>query len=387
MILRSGRVLHNNHIMNPDQENVPAITHRITQRSPQITKFCGRLNGACGDVENFLESLSHHIEAVGIRDEQEKLREAKSYLDLTRGDICQFTQSWKFKEIQTYSEFQEYLRNLYGVVTSTDVVKSLSRIFRDLASSDDSYIELGGSAYQQINAWKQKARGSNWIDDDQISLDDFCIMLHQAITLAHLPQPLVEVMKESWDRTHDLATIRERVQDNIGKVPDLDMSHIIEKRERNRKNVVATVGSNQTSQAQKFVPLESNSKSPINCQKCGRNNHLTKDCYIDRFCSFHNARGHGLADCYAYKRSLQSQPPNHNYNQYRGRSPSPNPNFSNNQYRGRSQSPFQNFNHNKYRGRSHSRPNNRGRNNQSFRNSTRNNQNFQQGRRINQMNP
>ena len=320
MLLRSGYNL-NRQIM-PDE----VVVHQLTQRSPQITKFCGRINGTCVDVESFLESLDNHINSSNIT-EDNKLNEAKGYLDLTKGDLKNFVQSWKFKNLRNYDEFKAYLRDLYGVVTQNDAVKSLSKMFRNFSLSEQCYEDFGGDAYQQINSWKNKLESSNWSNNGSITINNLAILLHQALTLAHLPLQLVEAIKENWDSTHDLATIRQRVVENIGKVPDVDLSHIIgTKAKQNGQIQIASVNSNVDNNQPKRKIFANNVNRSYSCLNCGRNNHYTQDCYARPYCTFHKITGHSLENCYTYNKinnqGRQSRSPNRN--QFRGRSKSRN---------------------------------------------------------------
>merc|ERR1711911_544341 len=112
------------------------ILHSITQHLPNINKFAGRINGSCVDVDTFLESLDSHLDATNVTDQAIRLKEAKSFLDYSKGgDICSFTAGYKFKSLKTYDEFKDYIRSIYGRVTSSDTVKSLSKILRNAASS------------------------------------------------------------------------------------------------------------------------------------------------------------------------------------------------------------------------------------------------------------
>ena len=63
---------------NDNNANVNEIEHIHTQKNPEITKFCGRLNNKRPDIESFLDSLDLHIDSLTFRQESHKLQEAKS---------------------------------------------------------------------------------------------------------------------------------------------------------------------------------------------------------------------------------------------------------------------------------------------------------------------
>ena len=44
------------------------VLHAITQHSPNIVKFAGRINGKCDDIDTFIESLDAHLDATNITD-------------------------------------------------------------------------------------------------------------------------------------------------------------------------------------------------------------------------------------------------------------------------------------------------------------------------------
>ena len=328
MILRSGNILIKPIMTDEIETPAGTVVHQITQRSPKIIKFCGRINGVCADVESFLESLDNHINSSNIA-EGNKLTEAKGFLDLTQGDLKNYVHSWKFKKLENYDQFKAYLRSLYGIVIQNDAVKSLSNMFRNFALSEQTFDDFGGDAYQQINSWKNKLELSNWSNNGSITIDDLAIMLHQALTLAHLPLQLVESIKENWDNTHDLATIRQRVEENLGKVPDIDMSHIVP----NKQN---QIGQNQIASVTKNAEInqrKGKNYKTYYCSNCGRNNHNTQDCYTKTYCTFHNMAGHNLENCYTYNKlkndRRQSRSPNRNFNnQYKSRSKSRNRSYN-----------------------------------------------------------
>ena len=309
------------------------VCHRITQHTPAITKFPGRINGVCMDIDTFLDSVDYHMNAAGITSDEDKLREAKTYLDLSNpnGDISFFTQSWKFKELSTYDEYKTYLRNLYGVITTDDITKSLSRIVRQVSTSDDNYIQLGGSIYQQLSSWKHKAQNSVWFQNGSIKIDDLCKLLHLSMTLSHLPKELVASFKDPFLKTHDLASVRQAVKEHRNKIPNLDTSRLDEGtklqvakvnvgqrrqektgQDRTNQNRQSSGGQNRTAMRQNFRQY-----TERQCQYCHRTNHTDRNCFENpKFCSFHNSFNHAAKNCNAIHRNRrqisnrQSRSPN-----------------------------------------------------------------------------
>merc|ERR1711911_208413 len=159
---------------SPNSASNVQIQHHITQHVPNITKFCGSIDGKCDDVELFLQSLDNHLHAKQITNEADKINQAKSFLDLSKGDVKHYVQSYKFGEIATYSEFKNYLRDIYGVATSHDLVQSIAKIIRNCKDSEENFTVFGGRIYQEIRAVVQKSRSNDeWFPGQSISCEKF----------------------------------------------------------------------------------------------------------------------------------------------------------------------------------------------------------------------
>ena len=292
----------------------PPVYHKITSHTPSITKFAGNVNGVCADVDIFLDSLTNHLESLQLASELDKLAHAKSFLDLTRGDLAHYCQSWKFKGLTNYDEFKEYLRSIYGIMSSDDIVRSLSHIFRDCGNSDEQYAALGGRIYQLLNSWKLKANSNpQWFVTNSISLDNFCQILHLSLTLSHLPKQLVESFKHKFVPTDDLVSIKREVQENRNKIPGLDTS-VLDNNPRVTVNKVNT---------QSPVRAINNAPQSLRqaCNICRKSGHSDRNCYFNpNFCSLHNSYNHGAAHCRQLRYQL-----NQNYGpRMQSRSPSRN---------------------------------------------------------------
>ena len=289
------------------------ILHSITQHLPNINKFAGRINGACVDVDTFLESLDSHLDATNVTDQAIRLKEAKSFLDYSKGgDICSFTAGYKFKSLKTYDEFKEYIRTVYGRPTSSDTVKYLSKILRNAASSPKDYISFGGELYNELNSFRLKVETNpEWFPNSEIKVEDLCKLLHMSLVLAHLPRPLTESFKDPLKKTNDLATIQQYVGEYRNKIVDLDQSKL----DPNPSVISRTIASVSSS------PVRSSPSRQ--CKFCSKSNHSEPQCYRNpNFCGFHKTTRHAAKDCLALRnkfgrsRSRQRYPPQrYGYNQ------------------------------------------------------------------------
>lgn len=325
MQLRSATHLGN--LRNNSAQGIMGTEQRllVTSRTPQIIKYTGRINGICPDVNTFLQTLDYHIKASNIPPEH-CLEEAKGYLDLTQGDISSYTASYKFKEIKSYEEFKEYLREVYGKDGQLDPVVALSQLHRRFRESNKNYIDLAGEAYNRYTDWQLAIANSDWVQDGNIKVEDLVKLLHQATILTHLPERLVLSMNGNWNKDHDIATIHRRVEDKIGTLPNLDMSTINGTRQTNTHNRhIATVTEKTTMPTNPHTHQNLLPSSQLLCQNCGKRNHYTRDCFAKPFCTIHQSSTHSLGQCRSHHRNQQFTPrlPNRSYHQKRNRSKSP----------------------------------------------------------------
>ena len=292
---------------NGNNANVNEIEHIHTQKNPEITKFCGRLNNKRPDIESFLDSLDLHIDSLTFRQESHKLQEAKSYLDLTRGDLINFIQSPHWKSLSTYEEFKTYLRLLYSDSRGIDSVTSLSNTIRDVHASENDYQTVSGIVSKQLNALGKKVKESEWSVENKIDVDDLMIFLHQALTLSYLPKNLVEAMDQTWDKTHCIGIISQKVNKTLDKVPNIDMSRISNYKFSSNPEV-AVVNQrrfghtpkrkeSQKQQSEKNVHWQaSQNRRQYPHQFQARNERQT---YYEPFCTYHKSYGHTIDQCYS----------------------------------------------------------------------------------------
>ena len=349
MLLRNGRNMASP--TQPEQTQTSSstqvhpqtssIVHEHTQRTPQIVKFCGRINGECQEIENFLETLDNHLTASKVTDAN-KLAEARSFLDLTKGDLRFYAASWKFKTLNSYDDLKIYLRSVYGTVTQQDPVVSLSKLLRKFHMSETGYEEFAGEAYTQLNSWMLSVEQSSWGQNGMIAIKDMATMIHQAVSLEHLPLQLVEAMPANWDNTHDLATLHRRVQDSIGKVPNLDLARLLGNKPTKTSNFQIASVSKHTEDTNTHKKLTNTYQNRSNCMRCGSNNHNSQECYARVFCTFHRSTTHSTSQCKRknyLNQNRQTYPPHTmQIQQNRGRSLTRQHSQSHNNYRKRSPS-------------------------------------------------
>ena len=341
------------------------VLHAITQHSPNIVKFAGRINGKCDDIDTFLESLDAHLDATNITDPSQRLKEARSYLDLSKGgDISSFTAGWNFRSLQTYEQFKSYLRNIYGRVTSSDTVKSLSKIFRNAALSDKDYISFAGELYNELNSFKLRAQTNpEWFPNGQIPIDNLCSLIHMSLVLAHLPKPLTESFKEPLKKTNDIVTIQHLVRENQYKIVNLDQSRLDNHSIVNPR-LIASVHSHSPSRTSHSQSPHRTSNSPHRtsnsphrtshrtfhsptrtpnftnsvqtCRYCPKTNHYESQCFQNPiYCGLHKTKSHSAVDCYTLKnrfnrgRSRLRQTPQQRHNNSNYHSYPPNSQFEN----------------------------------------------------------
>ena len=299
------------------------VRHEIVQRSPAISKFGGRIGTQCPDVETFLESVDNYLNTLTNPTDRDKLNEAKSFLDLNKGDLKNFCASWEFKNLASWDELKSYLRSVYGAVSRKDAVVSLSKVIREQEKSNSHYLDFAGDAYIKLNAWKQLLETSDWVNRSTktISIDNLASLLHLGFTLKHLPEALVDNIKEKWEPTDGLRVLKKRVEENLSKTPDMDLSRVVIKAQPSNKTSVSVVNKGQKTGQQNQSQSNQKAKNrftgkPRVCFNCQKPNHHQKDCTARPYCSHHERQGHRTDECIALKAQRQDRNGPQNQNRY-----------------------------------------------------------------------
>ena len=149
-----------------------------------ITPFAGKIDGRLTQsLESFISSVDAHIVVRGLNDRDLVLNEAKSHLDLSNGDIGDWSRSLGFNECKSWDELKTFLRDIYGEFQQQGMVRDLSEIFRLVDRKQNKLISNMAKCFDKINQLAKRLESSDWIqgDNDVISLDNFSKLIHLSI--------------------------------------------------------------------------------------------------------------------------------------------------------------------------------------------------------------
>ena len=108
----------------------PYQTTVLTTRTG-VTNFCGRVNGELTQsVEVFIASIDNYVAAKNIVDPSQILTEAKSFLDLSKGDMGHWSRSMGFRSCKSWEDLKVFLRKVYGGSKQVGIVRELSNLIR-----------------------------------------------------------------------------------------------------------------------------------------------------------------------------------------------------------------------------------------------------------------
>ena len=142
------------------------LSCEIVQKRPAIVKYYGRLGSKCQDLETFITSVDTHLANLNWNSQTDILNEAKSYLDLSKGDLHNFVSTVEYRSCTDWLDLKKYLRKLYGVVSSRDPVIALQKMIREEQASHSDYITFGGEVNAKTNSWMAMLRDSHWVDQN-----------------------------------------------------------------------------------------------------------------------------------------------------------------------------------------------------------------------------
>ena len=82
------------------------VTCEIVQKRPSIVKYYGRLGNKCQDLETFITSVDTHLANLNWNSQTDILNEAKSYLDLSKGDLHNFVSTVEYRSCTDWSDLK-----------------------------------------------------------------------------------------------------------------------------------------------------------------------------------------------------------------------------------------------------------------------------------------
>lgn len=310
MLLRSGRVI--THKMPDDAASTSQsiVVHKVTNICGGITNFKGLVDGKpTQNIETFIESVNNYLNSKKITNGAEALTEAKSFLDLDKGDIGKRARSFGFRRCKTWNELQKFLRATYGGVQRECAVRNL-REFLKIKKGNDSLVTYSANLFDAVVELKKSITGSPWVTGNNISLDNFERLLHFACLLTSVPDVIVDSFDKRIDQDTDESFLFAQINKNLAKCPTLDssfvqggakMSAAVSKPQNNDSR--SHSGNDATAKTCARVEskkIPERSVTTIRCFNCDKIGHSKSNCRV-RYCSVCKSSDHGWRFCPATK--------------------------------------------------------------------------------------
>ena len=283
------------------------IQHKLLHKNSSVLKFAGNVGSTPADVEAYIESVENHLSSLNLASEDDKLTEAKLYLDYSRGDLKINCQSHEYRRIKKWSDLKSYLRNIYGQVNRKDPPVSLSKILRDLEKSEGYYRTYMANVFLKTNEFVELLAQSNWVTPDKahISLENFQSLLYLSLGLKYLPECITNAIRDKWEPTDGFSIFIRRIEESFRNNPQADQSKLMKETTTTQignTSVVNLVKSNRspTGNPQSNVNTRmSRDKKNVTCFKCKRLGHTSSECRTKPrlYCHYHKTNTHNTVDC------------------------------------------------------------------------------------------
>ena len=324
MLLRSGKRLSrvnscpdlsdSKQYSNPIKTNTTMTSSNTTNTSvtlvstrSAITPFQGRVNGACTQsVENWITSVEAHLLQSKILDPDLQLQEAKSYLDLAKGDLGVNTCSRYYNNCTTWEALKEFLRFHYGGDTVPNVALSLRNYLLMHDRQGKSFQDNNATLYNRSREFIQRLGNSPWATSPTeagnarsgyfISSTNLENLLLLSIELASLPDSLVNSFDEDFSPTSCEKDVIMQIKKHVSKCEYLEPGLFKNMDIQNRKTEISPVSYVKEKPQVNSSQSTNNISKTLKCYNCGRPGHFADKCRV-QFCNIHRTSSHRFTEC------------------------------------------------------------------------------------------
>ena len=316
----------------PRNENQGPVTHHINSRNVYVPYFSGREDGKEVKLDEFLEQVTNYLNTKRHLNEDERLKEAKSFLCLDKGDIFPYTLMEEYKRITTFDGLCTYLREIYQPNIKKDLVQSLLAIERANDADVNDYNNFASNSKMRYDAFiRQITPTSVWTDQaGHMTPVNVGQLLFLTGFLKRMPRQIVDSFNHTWGPNDGLKEITDLVRTHAHKFPDISFTM---KALPQPTSAVQVSGSTTAKSTRNHSGFRSpsryqNVRSPsynyyarnksIICFNCGVMGHPQSKCWSKPKCPNHG-NAHRYIECPQINKTRSPTPPH-----FRRQSPSPN---------------------------------------------------------------
>ena len=295
------------------------VQHRITSQVPNVRKFAGKRNKSHNpDIETWIKEVENYFTIKKDLTEQEKLAEAKQFLEMDpeKGDLETQTKCVTYEErITKWSELKQFLRKRYAAVGEDHPVQTLAVILDKYYRTPKDLDVVAPKTYGWIRELETKLKSSDdWTYEDDngervMKLADFAAMQRLSMMINVYPTAVVRRMKRKWKREDD----KQEIEEAAAMVKDSGRETEITATTSNADNSTGARSKGPT-ESYKRGRLEQRGTvyqrgpTPIpKCYNCQKTGHMAKDCRGRPYCIIHKKEGHSTRDCYSNRYRSQSR--------------------------------------------------------------------------------
>ena len=296
---------------------VTIVTHS------SITPFAGYVGGRLPQsVETFVSAIEAHLQVKNIGDDKLAYVEARAYLDLTKGDLGEWSRSMVFRCADTWTALKALLRKAYSQEAAEDPILFLRGVARNVQDRRNrSVVRVAADVSDRLVEWADRVRHTNWVKgmdvdgEEYMTLEKVLLLLQLSFVTASLPDRLVSLFDEDLDIDSTELTIVDQIKRQMGKVPDFDPTILASGPVERSRPVVAPVSfnrqyqKNSNSSGHQYKSNNNQSGNKIVCRNCGKLGHIMRFCQV-QWCSVHNTDGHKYKECRSRQNSNGNRPTN-----------------------------------------------------------------------------
>ena len=317
MLLRSGRKLKIQRIVEAHKkrkassikmpggstsgaEGRPSVAFQVINTRTSLVPFAGKINGVLQqNLEAFIHAVDDLLAAKQLTDPNIILAEAKSYLDLSKGDLGAWSRSLAYSKCRTLGELKTFLRSVYGHRKDQDSVLQLRELFKLSDRNGRSLVANNALTNDLLTSFRLALETSSWVDQttQTITLDNLVTLLQLSSMTAALPDALVANFDISLSEKNTETDVFQQVTKHAQKVPQLDTT-IFVGRGLNEKLTPTAMLLDEKPMAiaatrYSSPPTGTQRQECINCRRPG---HDARSCRVF-YCYIHKSEKHSFHEC------------------------------------------------------------------------------------------